>query len=173
MAGYNRYILICQKTLDIGVHRYINVYPYSLPLQHEEEGTWVSNLVSRGKKWDTGEKEKGDRVQIRANLDCRSLNKVVYQMHEPIPTPEEIQHTHRGSERFTTLDMRQCFHQFKIEEKARKLFTFRTSVGLFMYTMMVMGNSPASSECHRRVRTVLQGCEGVAQIKDDVLVFDT
>ena len=69
--------------------------------------------------------------------------------------------------------MRQCFHQFKIEEKARKLFTFRTSVGLFMYTMMVMGNSPASSECHRRVRTVLQGCEGVAQIKDDVLVFDT
>ena len=36
-----------------------------------------------------------------------------------------------------------------------------------------MGNSPASSECHRRVRTVLQGCEGVAQIKDDVLVFGT
>ena len=33
-----------------------------------------------------------------------------------------------------------------------------------------MGNSPASSECHRRVRTVLQGCEGIAQIKDDVLV---
>ena len=36
---------------------------------------------------------------------------------------------------------------------------------------MVMGNSSASSECHRRVRRVLQGCEGVAQIKDDVLVF--
>ena len=34
-----------------------------------------------------------------------------------------------------------------------------------------MGNSPASSECHRRVRQVLQGCDGVAQIKDDVLVF--
>ena len=29
------------------------------------------------------------------------------------------------------------------------------------------------SECHRRVRTVLQGCEGVVQIKDDVLVFGT
>ena len=69
--------------------------------------------------------------------------------------------------------MRHCFHQFEIEEKARKLFTFRTSWGLFRYTRMVMGNSPASSECHRRVRTVLQGCDGVAQIKDDVLVFGT
>ena len=143
------------------------------PLQHEEEGTWVSNLVITGKKWDTEEKKKGDRVQIRANLDCRPLNKVVYQTHEPIPTPEELRHTLRGSERFTTLDMRHCFHQFEIEEKARKLFTFRTSWGLFRYTRMVMGNSPASSECHRRIRTVLQGCEGVAQIKDDVLVFGT
>ena len=143
------------------------------PLQQEEEGTWVSNLVITGKKWDTEEKRKGDRVQIRANLDCRPLNKVVYQTHEPIPTPEELRHTLRGSERFSTLDMRHCFHQFEIEEKARKLFTFRTSWGLFRYTRMVMGNSPASSECHRRVRTVLQGCEGVAQIKDDVLVFGT
>ena len=38
---------------------------------------------------------------------------------------------------------------------------------------MLLNNSPASSECQRRVRTVLQGFEGVAQIKDDVLVFGT
>ena len=69
--------------------------------------------------------------------------------------------------------MRHCFHQFEIEENARKLFTFRTSWGLFRYTRMVMGNSPASSKCHSRVRTVLLGNEGVAQIKDDVLVLGT
>ena len=138
-----------------------------------EEGTWVSNLVITRKKWDTEEKKRGDRVQIRANLECRPLNKVVYQTHEPIPTPEELRHTLRGSKRFTSLDMRHCFHQFKIEEEARKLFTFRTGWGLFRYTRMVMGNIPASSECHRRVRTVLQGCKGGAQIKDDVLVFGT
>ena len=32
-----------------------------------------------------------------------------------------------------------------------------------------MGNSPASSEAHRRIKMVLEGCEGVMQIKDDVL----
>ena len=64
--------------------------------------------------------------------------------------------------------MRHCFHQFEIEEEARKLFTFRTRWGLFRYTRMVIGNSAASSECHRRVRTVLQGCKVVVQIKDDM-----
>ena len=38
---------------------------------------------------------------------------------------------------------------------------------------MVMGKSPASSKCHRRIRTVPQGCKGVARIKDDVLAFWT
>ena len=55
------------------------------------------------------------------------------------------------------------------------MFTFRTSWGLFRYPRMVDGDAEQSSpsECHRRVRRVLQGCEGVAQIKDDVLVFGT
>ena len=141
------------------------------PLQEEEEGSWISNLVITDKRWD-GEEEKavGERVQVRANLDCRPLNKHVYQTHEPIPTPEELRHSLKGSNRFSILDMNHSFHQFVLEEEARKLFTFRTPWGLYRYKRLVMGNSPASSECHRRVRTVLQGCEGVAQIKDDVLV---
>ena len=51
-----------QELLDVGVIKG--------PLQHEEGGTWVSNLVITGKKWDTKEKRKGKEVQIRANLDC-------------------------------------------------------------------------------------------------------
>ena len=140
------------------------------PLAEEEEGTWVSNLVLTGKKWDTGDKKPGERIQIRANLDCRPLNKVVYQPHEPIPTPEELRHELLGSDRFSCLDMTHCFHQFPIEEEDRKLFTFRTPWGLYRYKRMVMGNSPASAECHKRVRQMMEGIPGVLQIKDDVLV---
>ena len=141
------------------------------PIQEEEEGSWISNLVITDKRWEGEEvKAAGERVQVRANLDCRPLNKHVYQTHEPIPTPEELRHNLKGSNRFSILDMNHSFHQFVLEEEARKLFTFRTPWGLYRYKRLVMGNSPASSECHRRVRTVLQGCEGVAQIKDDVLV---
>jgi hypothetical protein len=140
------------------------------PLEEEEEGTWISNLVITGKAWDKSEKKEGERLHIRGNLDCRPLNKHVYQTHEPIPTPQELRHELKGSDRFSKLDMTHCFHQFEIEEKSRKLFTFRTPWGLYRYTRMVMGNSPASSECHRRIRKVLTGCTGVVQIKDDILV---
>ena len=78
------------------------------PLEEEEKGTWVSNLVLTAKKWDTAAKQAGDRIQIRGNLDCRPLNKVVYQTHEPIPTVEELRHTLRGSESFSKLDMTHC-----------------------------------------------------------------
>ena len=33
-----------------------------------------------------------------------------------------------------------------------------------------MGTAPASSECHERIRTILEGLEGVIQIKDDLVV---
>ena len=99
------------------------------PLKEEEEGTWISNLVVTEKKWD--EAKPGSRQQIRANLDLRPLNKHVYQTHEPIPTPEELRHKLKGSSRFTTLDMVHSFHQFEVEEAAKRLFTFRSPWGLY------------------------------------------
>jgi len=66
--------------------------------------------------------------------------------------------------------MTHCFHQFPIDEGDRKLFTFRTPWGLYRYKRMVMGNSPASAECHKRVRQMMEGIPGVLQIKDYVLV---
>ena len=96
------------------------------PLLEEEEGSWISNLVITDKKWDKSQKRVGERVQIRANLDCRPLNEHVYQTHEPIPTPEELRHQLKGSNKFSTLDLAHSFHQFVLEDKAKKLFTFRS-----------------------------------------------
>ena len=62
-----------------------------VPLQEEERGTWISNLVITTKAWDK-EKDKrpGERVQIIANLNCRLLNDVVHQTHELIPMVEDL-----------------------------------------------------------------------------------
>lgn len=73
------------------------------PLTEEETGTWIYNLVITDKKWDKSSKEEGSRTQIRANLDLRPLNKYVYQMHEPIPTHDELRHQLQGSDTFSTL----------------------------------------------------------------------
>ena len=47
---------------------------------------------------------------------------------------------------------------------------YSTPWGLYKYNTMVMGVSIASSECHERIRLVVEGSEGVQQIKDDILV---
>ena len=69
------------------------------------------------------------------------------------------------------MDIVHSFHHFKLEGKPRKLLPFRTPWGFYQFKRMVIGNSPTLPETHRRVRTVIQGCEGVIQIKDDVVVY--
>ena len=131
------------------------------PLEVEEPGTIINNVVLTDKK---------DTDQIRITLDCQTVNEQVYQTHEPIPTPEELRHEFSGSECFSKLDMTNCYHQFEIEEKARKLFAFRTPLGIFQFKRMVPGVSPASSEVQKRVREMVKSCPNTRSIKDDILV---
>ena len=117
------------------------------PISIERPGTFLSNLVIT---------EKKGTDKIRVTLDCQDVNKNIYATHEPIPTTEELRHELRGSDRFTTLDMTNCYHQFEIEEPARKLFSFRTPWGIYRYKRMVMGTSPASSEIQKRIRQIIE-----------------
>ena len=85
------------------------------PIEIEEPRTFLSNLVITDKK---------DTDRIRVTLDCQAVNKEIYPTHEPIPTSDELRHNLQGSDCFSTLDMTNCFYQFDIEERARKLFEF-------------------------------------------------
>ena len=119
------------------------------PLEEEEPGTFISNLVITDKK---------DINQIRVTLDCQSVNKFIRPTHEPIPTSGELRHQLLGSDRFSKLDMTNCYYQFEIEESARKLYAFRTPWGIYRYKRMVMGTSPASSEVQKKIREILKSC---------------
>ena len=54
------------------------------PLEVEEPGTYISNLVITDKKWD----QSGKKIHV--TLDCQAVNKDIYQTHEPIPTSDEL-----------------------------------------------------------------------------------
>ena len=131
------------------------------PIEMEEPGTFLSNLVIT---------DKTDTDQIRVTLDCQAVNKEIYPTHEPIPSSEELRHNLRGSDRFSKLDMTNCYYQFEIEEKARKLFAFRSPWGIFRYKRMVMGTSPASSEIQKRIRGIIKNLPNAIHIKDDIMV---
>lgn len=98
------------------------------------------------------------------------MNNAVYATHEPIPTTEELRHQFKGSDRFSTLDMTNCYHQFEIAEPARKLFAFRTPWGIFRFKRMVMGTSPASSEIQKKIRKIIKDCPNALHIKYDIII---
>ena len=77
------------------------------PLDIEEPGTFISNLVITDKKDNSG--------RIRVTLDCQAVNKAIYPTHEPIPSSEELRHKLKGSDIFSTIDMTNCYYQFEIE----------------------------------------------------------
>ena len=113
------------------------------PMDIEESGTFLSNLVITDKKGT-------DKMWV--TLDCQEVNKSIYPTHEPIPTVEKLRHELRGSDRFSSLDFTNCYYQFEIEENARKLYAFRTPWGIYRYKRMVMGTSHANSEIQKRIR---------------------
>ena len=131
------------------------------PIDTEEPGTFLSNLVITAKKGTD---------KIRVTLDCQELNKSMYPTHEPIPTVEELRHEVRGSDRFSSLDFTNCYYQFEIEENVRKLYAFRTPWGTYRYKRMVMGTSPESSEIQKKIRETVQNCRNIVHIKDDIIV---
>ena len=132
------------------------------PITIEEPGTFLSNLVITDKKGT-------DR--IRATLDCQAVSKAIYATHEPISTSDELRHYLGGSDRFSMLDMTNCYYQFEIEPSAWKLYTFRSPWGIYQYKCMVMGTSPASSEIQKHIREAIKDCKNTIHIKDDILVF--
>ena len=90
--------------------------------------------------------------------------------HFPIPTPQELRHNFAGSDRYSVVDLNHAFHQFALDKESQELFVFYTPWGLYKYNTLVMGVSSASSECHERIRRIVDGLEGIQQIKDDIVV---
>ena len=68
------------------------------------------------------------------------------------------------------VDLNYAFHPFALDEESQELFVFYTPWGLYKYNTLMMGVSSASSECHERIRRIVEGLEGIQQIKDDIVV---
>ena len=122
---------------------------------------WISNPVLTAKSYSD--------KRIRVKLDTRPMSEAVKQSHFPMPTPNELRHEFHGSDRFSTLDCNHAFHQFELSNKSKDLYCFYTPWGLHRFKTLVMGVSSGSGECHERIRLILQGLQGVVQIKDGIV----
>lgn len=121
---------------------------------------WVSPLV-------VVLKSDGD---IRVCVDMRRANEAIERERHPIPTIEEILYDLNGSTVFSKLDLKWGFHQVELEEESREITTFVTHRGLYRYKRLMFGISSAPEKYQKVISDVFRGCNGVANIADDLIV---
>ncbi|XP_061195212.1 uncharacterized protein K02A2.6-like [Saccostrea echinata] len=127
----------------------------------DEPCSWVSPVVCVPK-------HLGD--DIRLCVDMRQANTAVQRVRHPIPTIDEILHEMNGSTVFSKLDVTWAYHQIELKPESREITTFVTHKGLFRYKRLMFGISCAPEMYQKVMQQVLQGCEGVHNIMDDIIV---
>jgi hypothetical protein len=94
----------------------------------------------------------------------------VKRVRHPIPTIDELLQDMTSSKIFSKLDVTWAYHQIVLKPESREITTFVTHKGLFRYKRLMFGMSCAPEMYQKVMQQVLQGCEGVHNIMDDIIV---
>lgn len=113
-------------------------------------------------------KHSGD--DIRLCVDMHQANTAVKRVRHPIPTIDELLHEMNASIIFSKFDATWAYHHIELKSESREITTFVTHKGLFRYKRLMFGISCAPEMYQKVMQQVLQGCEGVHNIMDDIIV---
>ena len=126
-----------------------------------EPTDWVSSIaVSR--------KANG---QLRVCLDPKHLNKAIKRCHHVTPTVEEITHKLAGAKTFSKLDAKNGYWSVHLDAESQLLTTFNSPFGRYCYKRMPFGLVMSQDVFQHRMDQILEQCEGVIGIADDIIVF--
>ena len=103
-------------------------------------------------------------------VDMRRANSAIERERHSIPTIEGVLYDLNGSTVFSKLDLKWGFHQVELDERSREITTFVTHRVLYRYKRLMFGVTSAPDKYQKIVADVLHGCEGVANLADDLIV---
>ena len=124
-----------------------------------EPSKWISPVV-------VVPKPGGD---IRLCVDMRQPNEAVKRVCHFIPTIDELQDMNESTV-FSKLDIKWAYHQIELRPESREITTFITHKGLYRYKRLNFGISCAVEMFQKVIQQVIQGCDGVQNILDDIIV---
>ena len=109
----------------------------------------------------------------RVVIDYRALNEVTIKNKYPLPLMDELFDRTQGARYFTSIDLRNGFHQIAIQPGDREKTAFRTRFGHFEYTVLPMGlcNAPGTfmQLMNQTFADMLD--KSVLCFLDDILIF--
>ncbi|XP_055543303.1 uncharacterized protein K02A2.6-like [Wyeomyia smithii] len=123
--------------------------------------SWVSPLVPIIK-------ENGD---LRLCVDMRRANQAIQRLNHPLPVFEDLISRFRNAKFFTSLDIKQAFHQVELSEDSRDVTTFITNWGLYRYKRLLFGINCAPELFQNLMESILVGCKNTVVFIDDIMIF--
>ena len=126
-----------------------------------EPTEWILSMVVVRKKND----------DIRIFLDPKDLNQVIQREHYPLPVIDELAPRLNNAKYFTVLDVKNGFRHIDLEKKSRKLTTFNTPYGRYVWKRLTFGICSAPEVFQKRIKEIIEGLEGVEVIADDFLII--
>ncbi|MES9882663.1 MAG: RNase H-like domain-containing protein [Sedimenticola sp.] len=109
--------------------------------------------------------------EIRICVDMRKANQAIGRERHITPTIDDLITELNGAKVFSTIDLKNGFHQIVLAPESRSITTFSTHVGLYRYKRLNMGVTSAPEIFQNEVRQVLEGLHGVRNISDDIIVY--
>ena len=100
----------------------------------------------------------------------RRANEAIIRERYPIPTVDEVLQSLNQSTVFSKLDLKWGYHQLELHPDSRSITTFTTHCGLYQYKRLMFGITSAPKVYQHVIQQSLQGCEGVANISDDIII---
>ena len=165
--------------------RPINLRPYRIPLAQREvvskamDDMLAANIIKPSSSpWNfpvvlVDKKPDGPNAvpQKRICIDFRELNKVVKPQSFPIPLIDDILGNLAGSTFYSTLDLRQGFHQIKLSDESAAKTAFSCFKGKYQYNVLPFGLCNSPSIFQQMANKLLLGLEDIAvAYLDDVLI---
>ena len=116
---------------------------------------------------------KKDTGKFRLVVDHRMLNKSLRKDSYPLPRINDLLDELGGAKIYTTLDMKDSYHQVAIHPADRHKTAFICREGLFEYIRMSMGISTAPSCFQRMLEQLFADMKqkGVLIYLDDIIVY--
>lgn len=99
-----------------------------------------------------------------------TINKQLLVDKYPLPRVEELFAKLHGGQQFSKLDLQMAYNQCCLSESSQPITCINTHKGLYKFTRLVFGLSPAPAIFQRIMETLLSGLDGVLLMMDDILV---
>ena len=127
----------------------------------DEPRTWVSPPVVTIKPGSD---------DVRFCVDMREANQSIKRPNAQLPTTDDVIDKLRGAEVFSKLDLREAYHQFKLDDDSKHVTTFHGPDGLYRYKRLNYGTKSAQDILQNEMSRILSGIPNQMNVSDDILI---